>query len=59
MEGHGRVLYAEGCHLWRDRVEPLAQASDRMAEAMAFSSTQDSRAALWARAKCSGHSTAS
>ena len=35
MEGHGRVLYAEGCHLWRDRVEPLAQASDRMAEAMA------------------------
>ena len=35
MEGHGRVLYAEGCHLWRDRVEPLAQASDRMTEAMA------------------------
>ena len=21
MEGHGRVLYSEGCHLWRDRVE--------------------------------------
>ena len=35
MEGHGRVLYAEGCHLWRDRVEPLAQASDRMTEALA------------------------
>ncbi len=34
MEGHGRVLYAEGCALWRDRSEPLAQAGDRMAEAV-------------------------
>ena len=41
MEGHGRVLYSEGCHLWRDRVEPLAQASDRMAEAMAVARHSD------------------
>ena len=41
MEGHGRVLYSEGCHLWRDRVEPLAQASDRVAEAMAVARHSD------------------
>lgn len=41
MAGHGRVLYAEGCHLWRDRVEPLAQASDRMAEAVAVAKHSD------------------
>ena len=41
MEGHGRVLYSEGCHLWRDRVEPLAQASDRMAEAIAVARHSD------------------
>ncbi|HJB60440.1 MAG TPA: glycoside hydrolase family 3 C-terminal domain-containing protein [Candidatus Ruminococcus gallistercoris] len=28
-----RVLYAEGCHLYRDRVEGLAQPGDRLAEA--------------------------
>ena len=41
MEGHGRVLYSEGCHLWRDRVEPLAQAGDRTAEAVAVAEHSD------------------
>ncbi len=27
-----RVMYAQGCHLYKDRVEPLAQADDRMSE---------------------------
>lgn len=31
----GRVLYAEGCGLWRDRVEDLGQPGDRLAEAVA------------------------
>lgn len=31
----GRVLYAEGCHLYKDRVSGLAQAGDRYAEAEA------------------------
>ena len=35
MEGRGRVLYSEGCHLWRDRLEHLAQPDDRLAEARA------------------------
>ena len=29
------MLYSEGCHLFRDRVEPLALAEDRLAEALA------------------------
>ncbi|MCQ2416969.1 MAG: glycoside hydrolase family 3 C-terminal domain-containing protein [Oscillospiraceae bacterium] len=29
----GRVLYAEGCHLFKDRVSGLARANDRLAEA--------------------------
>ncbi len=41
MAGRGRVLYAEGCHLWRDRIEPLAQAGDRMAEAMTVARHSD------------------
>lgn len=41
MEGHGRVLYAEGCALCRDRVEPLAQVSDRLAEAVAVAKRCD------------------
>lgn len=31
----GRVLYAEGCHLYKDRVSGLAQAGDRYSEAEA------------------------
>ena len=34
----GRVLYAEGCHLYKDRVSGLAQAGDRYAEAAAANS---------------------
>ena len=35
MEGHGRVLYSEGCHLFKDRVEHLGLENDRIAEAVA------------------------
>lgn len=35
MAGKGRVLYSEGCHLFKDRVEPLALEDDRLAEAVA------------------------
>ncbi|MBP1545959.1 MAG: glycoside hydrolase family 3 C-terminal domain-containing protein [Oscillospiraceae bacterium] len=31
----GRVLYAQGCHLYKDRTTNLAMANDRLAEAMA------------------------
>ncbi|MBR2123098.1 MAG: glycoside hydrolase family 3 C-terminal domain-containing protein [Lachnospiraceae bacterium] len=41
MEGHGRVLYSEGCHLFKDRIEPLAQADDRLAEARATARASD------------------
>ena len=34
VEGKGRVLYSEGCHLFKDRVEPLAWKNDRLAEAV-------------------------
>lgn len=34
MAGHGRVLYSEGCHLYKDRVEGLGQPGDRLAEAV-------------------------
>ena len=37
----GRVLYSEGCHLFRDRVEPLAQPDDRLAEARAVAAASD------------------
>ena len=41
MEGHGRVLYSEGCHLFRDRVEQLGQPGDRLAEAEAVAAASD------------------
>ena len=41
MEGKGRVLYSEGCHLFRDRVEALAQDDDRLAEAVAVARNSD------------------
>ena len=34
MAGKGRVLYSEGCHLWKKKVEPLAWDQDRIAEAV-------------------------
>ncbi len=41
MAGKGRVLYSEGCHLFRDRVENLAQPDDRLAEALAVAENSD------------------
>lgn len=43
-EGAGddiRILYSEGCHLYRDRVEALALPDDRLAEAGAIASLSD------------------
>ncbi|MGN1415424.1 MAG: glycoside hydrolase family 3 C-terminal domain-containing protein, partial [Oscillospiraceae bacterium] len=37
----GRVIYAEGCHLYKDRMSGLAQAGDRYAEAMAAAAAAD------------------
>ncbi len=37
----GRVLYAQGCHLFEDRVSNLAQAGDRYAEAVATAEEAD------------------
>ncbi|MBR4291584.1 MAG: glycoside hydrolase family 3 C-terminal domain-containing protein [Oscillospiraceae bacterium] len=34
MEGRGRVLYSEGCHLFKEKTEPLAWDGDRLAEAL-------------------------
>lgn len=36
-----RVLYSEGCHLFRDRVEALAKADDRLSEAKAVARHSD------------------
>jgi len=35
MEGKGRVLYSDGCHLFKDKTENLAFEEDRIAEAVA------------------------
>ncbi len=40
-EFDGRVLYAEGCHLWRDRSSGLAMAGDRYAEAVTAAENAD------------------
>lgn len=37
----GRVIYAEGCHLYKDRVSGLAQSGDRYAEALAAAENAD------------------
>lgn len=37
----GRVLYSEGCHLYKDRVSGLARAGDRYAEALAAAENSD------------------
>ena len=40
--GNGvRILYSEGCHLFKDRVEPLAQANDRISEAVTVAEESD------------------
>jgi len=36
-----RLYYSEGCHLFRDRVEPLAMADDRFAEAISIAKRAD------------------
>ena len=41
MEGHGRVLYSEGSHLWKDQVEILGRPGDRLAEAEAVAASSD------------------
>ncbi len=38
---NGRVIYADGCHLFSDRTEGLAQAGDRYAEAVAAAENSD------------------
>lgn len=41
MQGQGRVLYAEGCGLCRDRIEELSQPGDRLAEAVTVAKHSD------------------
>lgn len=41
MAGKGRVLYSEGCHLWKKKVEPLAWDQDRVAEAVVVAKHSD------------------
>lgn len=36
-----RVFYSEGCSLYKDRVEPLAQSNDRIAEAVSVAEMSD------------------
>ena len=39
---HGiRLLYSQGCHLYRDRISGLAQADDRLAEAAMYAGEAD------------------
>ncbi len=41
MDFGGRVIYAEGCHLYKDRTSNLAQANDKLAEAVAAAECAD------------------
>ena len=41
LEGRARVLYAQGCHLFKDREENLAQPDDRISEALAVAECSD------------------
>ena len=41
MAGKGRVLYSEGCHLFKDKAEPLAFDDDRIAEAIVTAKHSD------------------
>lgn len=40
-ENNARVLYAEGCHLYKDRVSVLALSNDRLAEARSVAKRSD------------------
>ena len=41
LEGRARVLYAEGSHLFKDRIEPLSQPDDGLAEAVTVAERAD------------------
>ncbi len=41
VAGRERILYSEGCHLYLDRVEPLALENDRIAEAVTVAKNSD------------------
>lgn len=41
LAGKARVLYSQGCHLFQDRVENLAQAGDRLSEAVIVAENAD------------------
>lgn len=41
VAGKGRVLYSEGCHLFKDKTEPLAWDDDRIAEAIVVAKRSD------------------
>ena len=41
LESKARVLYSEGCHLFKDRVEHLGQPDDRLSEAVAVAERAD------------------
>lgn len=41
MQGHGRVLYAEGSHLYKLKMEPTASDFDRIAEAVTVAKHSD------------------
>ena len=41
LEGQARVLYAEGSHLFKDRIENLSQPGDGIAEALAVAEHSD------------------
>ena len=41
LEGKARVLYGQGCHLFKDREENLAVANDRLSEALTVAEHSD------------------
>ncbi|MGX8705112.1 MAG: glycoside hydrolase family 3 C-terminal domain-containing protein [bacterium] len=41
LDGRAKVLYAEGSHLFKDRIEPLSQPHDGIAEALAVAEHSD------------------
>ena len=41
MDGHGRVLYSDGCHLFKNKTEPLAWDDDRLSEAVIVAKRSD------------------
>ena len=41
VKGKARVLYSQGCHLYKDRTSGLAMADDRLAEAVACAELSD------------------